>query len=188
MSEETKTAADFDPNQLVHRATIVRILGIADRSFSRLEAEGVMVPTEPGSGRRPSQWALAPTLRAYMQHREVKLTGSLEQPAQQRDRAVAELTQLRIAKERGRLVPLDDVVKEGQAFVVATVAKLRQLAPRMVRAGIVPASEVPRVDELLREALEEISRWQTALDLRKAAADERGQEGQAEPMTTQQEG
>ena len=128
-----------------------------------------MVPAEIGSGARPSRYELAAGVQQYVRHQQVAITGSLEKPADQRDRATAEWTNLRIAKERGLLIPIADAVAEGQAFIVAAGGKIRALTSRLVRAGLLREEDKPRADEFVREALEEISRWRTRADLAAAS-------------------
>lgn len=155
------------------RAQAVRLLGVSDRTFARLEAEGVVAATTPGTGRRSSVYDAFRLVPAFLAHREQRILGSAENPRDRRDRSQAELNELRLSVARKALLPRDQVVLEGQAFVKAMVAKLRAIPSRLVRAGaIAPAAELV-VAELLREAQEEMARWQNQLDLQRAVDEER---------------
>jgi hypothetical protein len=149
----------------VTRAQAVALLGVSDRTYARLEAEGVIKATTPGTGRRPSVYEAGAVVRAYLAYRERKLTGSLEHPRDRRDRSQAELNELRLARERRELLPRADVVREGVAFIAAVAAKLRALPSRLVRAGVVPATAERRVAECVADMQAEMARWRTELDL-----------------------
>jgi hypothetical protein len=155
----------------VTRAQAVALLGVSDRTYARLEAEGVIKATTPGTGRRPSVYDAGAVVRAYLAHRERKLTGSLEHPRDRRDTSQAELNELRLARERRELLPRADVVREGTAFIGAVTAKLRALPSRLVRAGVIPATAEPRVAACIADMQSEMARWRTELDLLAATDD-----------------
>jgi hypothetical protein len=155
----------------IPRPLAVRLLGVSDRTFTRLESEGVFRAKEAGAGGRQSVYDAPAMVASYIAHVERKLTGSNDTPRDRRDRSQAELNELRLARERGELLPRDQVVREGQAFVKATMAKLRALAPRLVRAGLIKRTDEGAVAALVREAQEEMSRWQNLTDLQAAVAD-----------------
>ena len=158
-----------DPSRLtVTRPQAVRLLNVSDRTFQRLEAEGVITAATPGVGRRGSTYDAYALVAAYLAHRERKLAGSLEAPRDRRDRSQAELNELRLARERRELLPRVQVVLEGQNFVKATMAKLRSLPTRMMRAGVLPPKAEPVIADILREAQEEMARWASELDLLQA--------------------
>lgn len=155
----------------IHRPLAVRLLGVSDRTFTRLESEGVISAKEAGAGGRQSVYDAPAMVAAYIAHVERKLTGSNDTPRDRRDRSQAELNELRLARERSELLPRDQVVREGQAFIKAAMAKLRAIPPRLVRAGAIERSAEGTVTALIREAQEEIARWQNAIDLQNAVAD-----------------
>lgn len=153
------------PTLAVTRPQAIRLLGVAPRTFARLEAEGVVVAAVKGTGRRGSSYDAYGLVSAYLAHRERQLRGTVESSRDRRDRSQAELNELRLARERRALLPRDQVVREGQAFVKAVMATVRALPSRLVRAGVVAPAAEPKVAALLREAADEMSRWQTELDL-----------------------
>jgi phage terminase Nu1 subunit (DNA packaging protein) len=153
------------PALTVTRPQGVRLLGVADRTFARLEAEGVLVAAVKGTGRRGSSYDAYALVAGYLAHRERQLRGTVESSRDRRDRSTAELNELRLARERRAVLPRDQVVREGQAFVKAVMAKVRALPSRLVRAGVVAPAAEPTVAALLREAADEMSRWKPELDL-----------------------
>jgi hypothetical protein len=135
------------------------VLGISDRTFSRLEAEGVLVPTTPGVGRRPSEWDLTVTVPAYLAHREEKITGNLENPRDRAFLAQAALSEFKLQQARGEVLPRADWIRKGQQLAAAFSGWARQVPERLARAGcLVPerdAEALAAVDEMLRD----ITRW-----------------------------
>jgi hypothetical protein len=142
-----------------------RLLGISERHFVRFEAAGLVKPTTPAAGRRPARYDVAELVQAFVKWK----VGSVEPARDRRDRSQAEWLELKLARERLELLPRDQVIREGRAFVAATMAKLRALPSRMVRAGMIDAAAQPDVAALLREVQGEIDRWTSLLDLRAAA-------------------
>ena len=137
----------------------MRLLGVSDRTFARLESEGVIRALAAGKGRRQSVYDAPRLVSAYLGHMERKLRASNESPRDRRDRSQAELYELRLARERRGLLPRDQVVLAGQAFVKAVVAKLRALPSTLLRAGAIQAPAVAAVEQVIREAQEEMARW-----------------------------
>lgn len=147
------------------RPEAVRLLTVSDRTFTRLESEGIIRAKQAGSGGRHSVYSGPLIVAAYLTHERVRLTNSVESPRDARDRSQAELNQLRLARERGAVLPREQVVKEGQAYIRATMAKLRAIPSRLIRAGVIPRTSEPVLADLIREAQEEMARWQNTLDL-----------------------
>ena len=167
----SKPAPLATPTLTVIRPQAVRLLGLKDRTFARLEAEGVLKATTPGTGRRPSVYDLYLLVPAYLAHRERQLRGSMEHPRDRKDRSQAELNELRLARERRELLPRDQVVRDGAAFVAAVTAKLRALPNRFVQAGLLAAEAERPAVEIVHGILGELARWRTEIDLLAAVAD-----------------
>ena len=147
---------------LVTRPELAQVLGCSERQVTRLEAARVLKPAALGRGGRGSLFDLRVVVPAYVAHVRAERPQTARE---RRDSSAAELNELRLARERRELVPVADVVRDGQAFVVATMAKIKALPSRMVRAGLVDETAAVRVAELLGEARQEIAAWQTPLDL-----------------------
>lgn len=156
-----------DPLRL-ERPHAVRLLGISDRTFARLEAEGVITPLQKGTGRRCSVYDGAAVVAAFLARQERQIRDSNESPRDRKDRSQAELNELRLDRERRLLLPRDQVVSEGQAYVTAVTAKLRSIPPRVVQAGLIDAALAPQVEEIVEEAISEMAGWSTSLELLRA--------------------
>jgi hypothetical protein len=154
---------------LVLRAVAARVLAISPRTFERLEAEDVLAPAKPGKGSAPGWYDLEVVVPTYLAHLVAR---KAESARDRKDRSQAELNELKLARERRLLLPRKQVVDEGRAFIVATMAKLRALPTRMLRAGAIAPTAEPVVTELLRECQEEMARWNSALDLLAALEDD----------------
>ena len=142
------------------------MVGIKLRTWAELEAAGIVAATRPGRGGRPSLYDLRVTVPSYIAHvSQARSPASDREARARRDRAQGELVELTIAERRRHLLPREQVVLEGQAFVKALVAKLRVLPRQLVQAGVIPQLAEPSVAALVREALDEISRWASMLDL-----------------------
>jgi phage terminase Nu1 subunit (DNA packaging protein) len=153
---------------LVSRAVAVRILKLSLRTFERLERDGVLKAKTVGTGAQASTYDLAVLVPRYLHHVQASKP---ESPRDRRDRSQAELNELRLARERQQLLPREEVVAAGQAYITATSAKLRSLGPRLVQTGAVPASGRAAVEGMVEEAIAEMSRWSTALELLRAGGD-----------------
>jgi hypothetical protein len=145
----------------VHRVEAREILGkVPDRTFARLEAEGIIIPSKRGKPGVPSVYDLAVIVPAYVAHLKTAQPANAEKAARaRRERSQADLNEQRLAEKQKELIPREQVVREGKAFVLATKAKLLAIPRRMGQAGIVPADKQPEVAALIREALEEMARW-----------------------------
>lgn len=157
------------PSLHVGRVDARRVLGgLAERTFARLEAEGVLVPARRGRGGRRSTYDLAVLVPAYLTHLGQARPATEDREARaRRDRSAAELNELKIAELRGALLPREDVVRDGQAFAKALQARLRGLPRRLAAAGLVAREHEPAAAALVREALEEVSRWASRRDLQR---------------------
>jgi hypothetical protein len=102
---------------------------------------------------------------AYLAHQERQIAGANEAPRNRRDRAIAEWTELRIARERGRLLPRDEVVTDGQRYVAATQSRLRAVVPRLKQEAGVDDAIAAKAETLIEEAIEEMAGWRSTLDL-----------------------
>jgi phage terminase Nu1 subunit (DNA packaging protein) len=84
-------------------------------------------------------------------------------------RAQARKTMLEVQTREQQLLPRDQVVADGRAFILAVRAKLLALPRELARAGHIPVEKQADVTALIRQALEELARWTTRLDLLEAA-------------------
>ena len=141
------------------RAQAVRLLGVADRTFSRLESEGIITATTPGTGRRPSEYDAFALVPAYLEHQARKLTGSLHSPRDRAYTAQAQLAEFRLAKERREVLSRADYIRHGQQLAASFTAQARSLPDRLVRAGVLPSTQEPEALAAVDEMLRNIARW-----------------------------
>jgi hypothetical protein len=116
------------------------LLGISGRTFTRLEAEGVLTPLRKASTGNTYD---GPTLvRAYVAYREALLRGSNQSARDRRDLSQAALNELRLMRERRDVLPRAEVVRAGAAVLTVVATKLRHLPGRLVRLGaLLPTGE-----------------------------------------------
>jgi hypothetical protein len=160
--------AEYLVRILVPRGTASRVLGVSARTYERLEAAGVVKPHTAGKRGKPASYDLLVVVPAFLRHLQEEKP---ELPRDARDRTQAELNELKLGRERRQLLPREQVVSEGQAYVAAVTAKLRSIPPRLVQAGAVPVESQAALVAMLEEAVSEMARWSTALELVQAEDD-----------------
>jgi phage terminase Nu1 subunit (DNA packaging protein) len=143
----------------VMRAQAVRLLGLKDRTFARLEAEGILTATKRGTGRQPSEYDAFTLVPAYLAHQAHKLTGSLESPRDRAYLAQAKLAEFRLARERRHVLPREEYIRHGQQLAAAFTAQARNLPNRLVRAGVLTSAQEPEALAAVDEMLRNIARW-----------------------------
>lgn len=153
----------------VERAAARKILGgVPERTFAALETDGVIVPAQRGRGRRASVYDLRTIVPAYITH--VTSRAADDRAARTRkDTSVAELNELRLAKERRRVLPREQVLLEMQMVARAVTAKIRALVQRMLAAGLISDAAAPAVTALVNEALDELSGMRTLEELQRTS-------------------
>jgi len=161
---------DKDRTLIVSRPHAVRLLHVSGRTFDRLEAEGVVVAATPRRGTRGATYDAVAVVGAYLAYQERKLTGRTESPKDRRDTAIAVWTELRISRERRVLLQRDEVVADGRTYIGAVQARLRAIAPRLRQQGI-DEPIAATVEGSIEEAIDELARWRTTLDLLAAEDD-----------------
>jgi len=155
---------------MVTRPELARVLGRSVRSVDRLEAAGTIKPVAPPRRGRPSRYDLTRAVPAVLAH-EARPPAAGESPRDSYYRVQAAIGETKLARDRRELLPRAQVVLEGQAYIRATMAQLRAIPSRLIRAGVIPRASEPTVADLIREAQEEMARWQSVLDLERAAAE-----------------
>jgi hypothetical protein len=164
---QTKSGATQCSSIQVNRVDArVFLGGIPERTFFKLEAEGVLIPSYRGGRGKLSVYDLATITPAYIAHlKAISPVGGERESRARRDQSQAELNELRLAERKKELLPRDQVVREGRAAVIAVRAKLLAMPRRMVQAGHIPVEKQPAVAAMIRETLEEMGRWKTQHDL-----------------------
>lgn len=153
----------------VRRAEARVVLGgLAERTFARLESEGILVPATRGRGGRPSTYDLRRIVPAYLTYVTAARPTTDRDARAHRDQTQAALNELRLAQASAALVSADQVVLAGQAYTKAWTAQVRGLPRRLVQAGLIPREQEAGVMGLCREVLAEIAGWRSVADASKA--------------------
>jgi DNA-binding transcriptional MerR regulator len=137
--------------------TLAKVLGISVRSLATLEAEGVLVPTRRGKGRRASEYALGPAVQAYVEHAVHAATKGLDADAARarRDEAQAAFVELKVAQARRELLPRSEIERHAVSIIAAARDRLLRLEHELARAHD-PAVAVA-VALAVKEALQELA-------------------------------
>lgn len=147
----------------VDRAQLARLLGISSRQIAYLEADGVLRPMRRGRGGRASVFDALEVVPAYIAHLTAEDPDTLA-PRDRRDLAQARLVELRVQRETGDLIERDLVVRAGQQYTRAWVAKLRWLPRQLLTAGLIAPDLVPAVEARIRAVQEDIAAWKVPDD------------------------
>lgn len=161
---------------LLSRSQLAAVFGVTPQRITIWKSSGMPV-ADRGARGRESRFDL-PAVNGWWLRRELEARGIGKGGGKPIDlvherailaRAQAQRVLLDVRTRAKQLLPRDQVVREGQAFVAAVKAKLRALPRRLAQAGLIPRETEPAVAGIVREALEEMSRWKTELDLLEAA-------------------
>lgn len=154
---------------MVTRPSLARVLGVSLRQVGSLEASGHIVPTVRGKAGRASQYDLTKIVPTYL----AQLTGvDKENPRDRKDLASAELTELRIAKERGELIESATVEQEFSDIAVRVKARLRAVPDTVSDQVVALADQGPHaVRAFLLERIDE-ALLQLSLDLDSSPAED----------------
>jgi len=148
--------------RLLGRAEVAEVYGVTPQRVTRWAGDGMPI-ADRGSRGRESKYDLRAVNRWWLA-RELRARG-LDGKAGDLARVQARRMELDVKTRERELLPRGQVVQEGKAFVVAARAKILSLPGRMIQAGIIPRERKADVNALVREALEEMARWRTHLDL-----------------------
>lgn len=152
----------------VNRVQLAALLGVHPDTVTDFARDGMPVQTAGGRGRE-SVYDAVDCLDWWRQRQGKNAKEAAQTRAYE---AQAKLNEMKIAVQRGELVPRDEVIQTGQAFVKAWTAKVRGWPRRLVQAGIVTREQEGQVTGLALELLREMAGWKTAADLKRAAKDE----------------
>jgi len=158
--------------RLLGRAEVAEVYGVTPQRVTRWAGDGMPIADRGSRGRESkydlravNRWWLARELRA--RGLDGKAGDRVDLPTERAHlaRVQARRMELDVKTRERELLPRGQVVQEGKAFVVAARAKILSLPGRMIQAGIIPRERKADVNALVREALEEMARWRTHLDL-----------------------
>lgn len=136
---------------------LARNLAVSDRTLRRLQAEGTIEPVKAAAGRRAAEYDPWTVVRAVL--------GRQGNAREAKDEATAEWMRLKIEEKRREVLPRGEVVRAGRAIVATVTARLLRLPADLVRLAGLPAKKEAEADRAIREALEELARFERAEDL-----------------------
>lgn len=139
------------------RGQLTRALNRSHRHVADLLEAGVVAPVVPGKGRRPAVFDALVAIPAALRHERQK-TRPGESARDRRDASQAALNELKLSRETGELVSRPEVVRAGRTIVFAARDRLLRLGHDLVQRGAIAAPHAAAVDDVVREALTELSR------------------------------
>lgn len=142
---------------VIPRPQAVRLLGVSDRTFDRLQTEGVLVPVTPRRGSTSATYDAPSIVAAYLAHREAR-AGALDLNAERAALAKSqrEKVDLDVAVRRAELVPREEMVAEWSGYILRTRARLLSVAAIARSRGVAPAA-VAMFEALVRAALDDLA-------------------------------
>lgn len=149
--------AEAVQDQIVSAKTLAEWLDLSAVRVAALAREGVF----PREGDR--DYPLRASIRAYVVYCRDNPSGrrianpDLADEKLRLTRAQADMAELQAARNRGELIPLDDVRREWAWVAVDLRARLLAVAPRVASALALDRVAAARLDEELRSALEDIA-------------------------------
>ena len=155
----------------VTRPELAQEFGVTPGTITRWERDGMPVLHRAPRG-RPSRFDVE-AVRAWRatvdQQPDRSATFSLSRAKATESEKRTEKLEMEIALKRGELVHRDQVVREGHAFGRAVQARIRSLPRRAEHSGVIQATQVPGLEALCRDLLEEIAKWKTFGDVEAVA-------------------
>lgn len=134
------------PEMLVDRYALARILGLTPSAINKLAANRILHRPETG------RFHLADSVQAYLAHRLDSKPGTADKA--RREKANADLAELKAANLAGKLLDASDVEREWSAICRDLRAALLALPGRLsARLPHLAKSDLSAVDSELREAL-----------------------------------
>lgn len=138
-----------------------------ERTFVKLQADGIFKPVASSNGHRPLKYDLAELVPAYV--RWLKKGADPMAARASRDRTQAQLNEIKRAMLMKTLLPRDQVLLEMQMVGKAVSARIRAMQRHLVAIGLVPAEREADLAQVIYNILEELSGLRTMDDLKKAA-------------------
>lgn len=155
--------------RLVNRVELAELIGVHPETITNYARQGMPCHAVGKRGQESTYDSVACLKWWRQEHGKL----SAKEIAQTRAyEATAKLNELKLALQRADLLPRDQVISEGQAFVKGWTSQVRSLPRRARQSGIVttPDQEAALMD-LCRQILIDISGWTTTGDAeRKGAA------------------
>lgn len=151
----------------MNRVQLAELQGVHPDTVTDRVRQGMPMITAGGAGREGVYDAVE--CMAWQRQREGKNAKEMAQTELYAENA--RIARLKRAILTQTLVPRDQMIREGQALVRAWQAMVRRLPRRLANLGVIRRDQEAAVVELLRDVLDEASRWKTQADLASVGAD-----------------
>lgn len=141
----------------IDAGALAGLLGLTANRVNALARDGAI----PKTGR--GQFALPDSVRAYVAWARKNPSGrppaggAMNEERIRLTAAQADRAELQAARDRGELVPLEEVRREWAALAVDLRARLLAVGPRVATTLALDRAAAARLDEELRAALEDIA-------------------------------
>lgn len=145
---------------VVNAPTMAHLLGCYRDRLTKWKPEGLPVLHAGNRADGGDRYDAVAVLDWYRVHKLHALDAQAERAG--RDRSFRELNEMRLARERGRLIPREQAESEGKSYSIAVKRHILALARRLVQKGIIPREREAEVLAECRAALMEMARWTLA--------------------------
>jgi hypothetical protein len=153
------TGANPVPWHHVGRQQLADLMGVHPDSVTDFTKQGMPVIVKGGHGKESVYDAVE--CLAWWRKRQGR--DSKEVAQARAANASAEINELKIQKERGELIPFDQVLLAGQAVQKQWSTVVRGLPRRMTQAGLIERAQEAGIAALCTDVLREITAWRPEL-------------------------
>lgn len=159
----SKQAGKSSAWRRVTRVQLAQLLGVHQDTVTDYARQGMPVIAAGGRGKE-SVYDAVECLDWWRERQGKNAKEAAQTRLYSENADIAALKRSTMAKE---LFPREQLVREGQAFVRAWMAMVRRIPRRFVNAGLVPREREGDAAGLIRDVLDEASRWKTQADLKR---------------------
>jgi phage terminase Nu1 subunit (DNA packaging protein) len=140
--------------------TIARLLDLSTRRVQQLSKEGVIPRAERG------RYEISASVRGYIAYLKERSINpgvvSFDEVRARKTAAEAEMAEIDLKEKKGLLIPTEEVARSWAEIIGACRSKLLSMPAKI--APVVAVEEKPAickqiVEEQVREALDELSKW-----------------------------
>ncbi|MDK9705004.1 MAG: terminase small subunit [Sulfuritalea sp.] len=151
--------------RIVGQTELAEIFGVSARTITEWQAGGMPVAVHGGPG-VPGEYDSVACVR-WLVDREVRKVQGPESPKDRLSRLQGDDLEMKLARERGQLIPAAAVEPAMRAAIVTARERIRSEPARI--AALLEGKSRSERESLLRELFDEtmtkLSRWQQAADL-----------------------
>ena len=163
----TSRAARKPDRLFVTRRDLAELLGVRMQSVTRLTAEGMPIASSGGGRGRPALFDAAAALQWVREREQADVPGAAQSIRDEYLAALRDRVLQDTAARAGELVSRQVVIDTGKSYTFTWRGMLLSLPRRAVQAGV-PKQYEAELAKLVRQVLDEISRWKVPADAEKA--------------------